>query len=117
MSRFSLGGLVQLPIPDDTYTWKQYKAKYGIDLDEVFKVILNGSIYDVTERYEKPILLFDPAYKTTLFASAFDNPGSANKADAYIGFGYVRSDFVDGSYSGLRGVKINGDRTIGYIDI
>ena len=61
MSRFSPGGFIQLPFPDDTYTWEEYKAKYGVDLEQLFEPFKNGDDeYGVRFKLgvNKPILIY-----------------------------------------------------------
>lgn len=117
MSKLSPGGFIQLPIPDDTYTWEQYKAIYGIDLDEIFDVIFVGSSYFVKQKYNKPLLLKDDNRGISLYPSMYTDSGSYLPEDAYLGYIYQIFDISDASVTQSIGVVVKGNKTIDIIDI
>lgn len=56
--RNSLGVLV-LPVPDEEITWEEYKAKYGIDLHQVFEIDDND-LTTFKPDFSKTVLLSIP---------------------------------------------------------
>ena len=114
----TLGGFIALVVPEETISWEAYKAKYGIDLDKIFKYVPDVGITIVTR---KPILLcldeewVDPHYLPVSFVTRQDE--FANEDGEYemglIGAGIYSSGSLD-SYFGIR---ININRTIALLSI
>ena len=117
MSKLSPGGFIQLPIPDDTYTWEQYKAIYGIDLDEIFDVLYASGSYFVKQKYNKPVLLKDDNVGISLYSSMYSASGNASPEDAYAGYIYQIFDITDASVVQSIGIVVKGNKTIDYIDL
>lgn len=106
-------GAIVLPIPDDEYSWEDYKEEYGIDLDEVF-VIIEGAIH---LRYTgKPLYISDVLHTFNFIPQVtpviMGDPGVDNTS-LILPHGFQLSA---GAISGFDGIIVTANRTINYYD-
>ena len=102
--RNSLGVLV-LPVPDDEYSWEEYKEKYGIDLEKIFFVHLDGSDYyvEIKKDFRKLIALsyqgsYDLPVPPVSAPTNYYQSGSETISNSVLGLNVLHGD-GDGGYA------------------
>lgn len=109
----TLGGFVALVVPEEPISWEAYKAKYGIDLDKIFKYVPDVGITFIAR---KQILLCNDsefAGGQYMSVSPVVRLDKYTNEDGEIETGLIGAGvYSNGTLDTFFGIRININRTI-----
>lgn len=98
-------GICVLPVPkDEKITWEQYKERFGIDLEKIFLVRLDGDYYvEIRKDFRKLIVLsyedvYDTAVPPVSTPTQYYQSGSETQSNSVLSLSVMYSN-GDGGYN------------------